>query len=106
MLYEVITIATAPNQVWCWDITWLKTDIRGIFYYAYVITDIYDRAIVGWEIHDREESELARITSYNVCYTKLLRDRFVEDRSEAEHILSVRCSKKLRDIKYQLNSII
>lgn len=51
--------ATAPNQVWCWDITWLKTDVRGIFYYAYVITDIYDRSIVGWEIHDREESELA-----------------------------------------------
>jgi transposase InsO family protein len=52
-------IATGPNQVWCWDITWLKTDVRGIYHYAYVITDIYDRSIVGWEIHDREESALA-----------------------------------------------
>lgn len=52
-------IATGPNQVWCWDITYLKTDVRGIYHYAYVITDIYDRSIVGWEIHDREESDLA-----------------------------------------------
>lgn len=53
-------IATGPNQVWCWDITWLKTDVRGIYHYAYVITDIYDRSIVGWEIHDREESDIAK----------------------------------------------
>ena len=46
--------ATAPNQVWMWDITWLKTDVRGIYYYAYVIEDLYDRSIVGWMIFDNE----------------------------------------------------
>ena len=30
-----------------WDITWLKTDVRGIYYYAYVIEDLYDRSS-GW----------------------------------------------------------
>ena len=39
--------ATAANQVWMWDITWLKTDVRGIYYYAYVIEDLYDRSS-GW----------------------------------------------------------
>ena len=39
--------ATAPNQVWMWDITWVKTDVRGIYYYAYVIEDLYDRSS-GW----------------------------------------------------------
>ena len=46
--------ATAPNQVWMWDITWVKTDVRGIYYYAYVIEDLYDRSIVGWMIFDSE----------------------------------------------------
>ena len=53
-------VATAPNEVWCWDITWLPTPVRGLFLYAYMIIDIYDKSIVGWEIHDREDSALAR----------------------------------------------
>ncbi len=36
------------------DITWLKTDVCGIYYYAYVIEDLYDRSIVGWMIFDSE----------------------------------------------------
>lgn len=52
-------IATGPNQVWCWDITWLASDIRGLFYYAYTIIDIWDRSIVKWAIHDREDDALS-----------------------------------------------
>ncbi len=52
-------VATGPNQVWCWDITWLPTNVRGLFYYAYVIIDIWDRNIVKWAIHDREDDSLA-----------------------------------------------
>lgn len=52
--------ATGPNQVWTWDITWIKTDIRGTFYYAYTIIDIWDRSIVKWSIHDREDDILAK----------------------------------------------
>ena len=53
-------IATGPNQVWCWDITWLPLRVRGMFVFAYVIIDVYDRSIVGWAIHDREDVQLAR----------------------------------------------
>ncbi|QEN05344.1 transposase [Thiospirochaeta perfilievii] len=52
--------ATGPNQVWTWDITFLKTDISGLFYYAYVIIDIWNRSIVKWAIHDREHDTLAQ----------------------------------------------
>ena len=52
-------IATGPNQVWCWDITWLKSDVRGLYYYAYTIIDIWDRSIVKWAIHDREDDALS-----------------------------------------------
>lgn len=50
---------TGPDQVWAWDITWLKTDVRGIFLYAYSIIDVYDRRIVGWTIEDHESEDSA-----------------------------------------------
>lgn len=51
---------TAPNQVWSWDITWLKTDVNGLFKYAYVIIDLYDRTVVGWAVENAESDEFAR----------------------------------------------
>ncbi len=46
--------ANKSNQVWCWDITWLPQTVKGLFFYAYVIIDIFDRSIVGWAVHDSE----------------------------------------------------
>ncbi len=61
--------ATGPNQVWCWDITYLTTEVRGLFYYAYVIIDVWDRSIVKWAIYDREDETLSR-----ELFEKALRD--------------------------------
>jgi len=47
--------ATGPNQVWSWDITYLRTSVRGQFYYLYMIMDIYSRKIVGWRVHETED---------------------------------------------------
>jgi len=49
-------IATGPNQVWSWDITYLKTTIKGQFYYLYLILDIYSRKIVGFDIFEKESA--------------------------------------------------
>lgn len=38
-----------------WDITWLKRDITGLYYCAYV--DLYDLSIVGWEIYVHENNQ-------------------------------------------------
>ena len=51
--------AHGPNEVWSWDITYLPTGVRGLFYYLYLFIDIYSRKIVGYEVHDRECGELA-----------------------------------------------
>jgi transposase InsO family protein len=51
--------ATAPNQVYSWDITYLKTTVRGIFLYLYLFMDIYSRKIVGWQVYEDESSEWA-----------------------------------------------
>ena len=48
--------ATGPNQVWTWDITYLPSLIKGVFFYLYMIIDIYSRKIVGWEVHDTSSS--------------------------------------------------
>lgn len=52
-------VATGPNQVWSWDITYLKAPIRGTFFSLYFFLDVWSRKIVGWAVHDRECGELA-----------------------------------------------
>ncbi|WP_373463346.1 IS3 family transposase [Herbivorax sp. ANBcel31] len=52
-------IAKAPNEVWSWDITYLNTSVRGLYYKLYMIVDIYSRKIVGWEVWHDENGELA-----------------------------------------------
>lgn len=53
-------LATAPNEVWSWDITKLKGPETWTYYYLYVILDIYSRYVVGWMLADRESAALAR----------------------------------------------
>ncbi len=52
-------IATAPGQVWCWDVTFLPTRVQGQWFYLYMILDLYSRKIVGWEVHGDDDSEHA-----------------------------------------------
>ena len=51
--------ATAPKQVWSWDITWLPAEIKGKYYYWYMILDVFSRKIVGHEVHEAESAGLA-----------------------------------------------
>ncbi len=53
--------ATAANQVWSWDITYLPSPVRGKFYYLYLIEDIYSRKAVGWEVYEAENGEKAAV---------------------------------------------
>ncbi len=52
-------VATAPNQVWSWDITKLLGPKAWTYYYLYVLLDLYSRYAVGWMVADRENSVLA-----------------------------------------------
>jgi len=52
-------IATAPNQVYSWDITKLAGPERGVYYELFVIIDIYSRYVVGWTVAAAETGELA-----------------------------------------------
>jgi putative transposase len=53
--------ATAPNQVWSWDITKLRGPQPWSWFYLYVIIDIYSRYVVGWMVAARESADLAEV---------------------------------------------
>ena len=59
--------ATGPNQVWSWDITFLRSPVRGQFYYLYLVIDIYSRMVVTWEVHERESAEYASQMITRAC---------------------------------------
>ncbi len=59
--------ATAANQVFSWDISYLPTTVRGLYFYLYLFIDIYSRKIVGWKIHDREAVELSADLLNEIC---------------------------------------
>ena len=52
-------IATAPGMVWCWDMTYLPAAVLGRWFHLYLILDLYSRKIVGWEVHDTDDSNHA-----------------------------------------------
>ncbi|RPJ39117.1 MAG: IS3 family transposase [Deltaproteobacteria bacterium] len=53
-------LATAPNQVWSWDITKLLGPVKWSYFYLYVILDIFSRYVVGWMVATRESALLAQ----------------------------------------------
>ena len=52
-------VATGPGQVYCWDMTYLPTSVQGRWFYMYLILDLFSRKIVGWEIHEKDDSSHA-----------------------------------------------
>jgi putative transposase len=52
-------IATAPAQVWCWDMTYLPARVMGRWFHLYLILDLYSRKIVGAEVHASDDAQHA-----------------------------------------------
>jgi putative transposase len=53
-------LATAPNQLWSWDITKLLGPAKWTYFYLYVILDVFSRYVTGWMVAMRESAELAK----------------------------------------------
>ena len=60
-------IATGPNQLWSWDITFLPSQVRGIYFYLYLMMDVYSRKIVGWTIQFEQTAVLAADLIQQAC---------------------------------------
>jgi putative transposase len=59
--------ATQPDQIYCWDITYLPTCVRGGYFYLYLFVDLFSRKIVGWQVYDCESAELAAGLLQDIC---------------------------------------
>jgi putative transposase len=53
--------ATEANRLWAWDITWLPASVTGLYFYWYMVLDVYSRKIVGHEVHIAESADLASL---------------------------------------------
>ncbi len=53
-------VATAPNQIWSWDITKLKGPVKYLYFSLYVILDLFSRYVVGWMVARYESARLAQ----------------------------------------------
>jgi putative transposase len=62
-------VATGPCQVWSWDITYLKSAIRGQFFYLYLFLDVWSRKIVSAEVYANESSEHSAQLFADTCST-------------------------------------
>ncbi len=85
-------LATAPNQVWSWDITKLLGPVKWTYYYLYVILDVYSRSVVGWMLASRESAALAqRLIQETVENQNVVPDELIihSDRGPAMKSLTV-----------------
>ena len=57
-------VASAPCQVWSWDITYLRGPVKGRFLYLYLAVDVYSRRIMGWAVHEEES------TAHAACFIR------------------------------------
>ena len=60
-------LATAPNELWSWDITKLLGPAKWTYFYLYVILDVFSRYVVGWMVAHRESAEMARKLIEDTC---------------------------------------
>jgi putative transposase len=60
-------LATAPNQLWSWDITKLLGPAKWTYFYLYVILDVFSRYVVGWMVAHRERAQLAEQLIHDTC---------------------------------------
>jgi len=60
-------VATEPSKIWSWDITYLRSSVRGRFYYLYMFLDVWSRKIVGWQVYDTESPELSAALFDRIC---------------------------------------
>ncbi len=69
--------ATEPNRLWSWDITWLPAGVKGLYFYWYMVLDVFSRKIVGHEVHIAESAELAALLMRKASLAESLAGRKV-----------------------------
>lgn len=88
-------LATAPNQVWSWDITKLKGPVKWTYFYLYVILDIFSRYVVGWMVAGRESAELAKRLIAETCQRQSIERNQLTLHSDRGSPMKAKCTAQL-----------
>jgi putative transposase len=88
-------MATAPNQVWSWDITKLLGPKKWTYYYLYVLLDIFSRYAVGWMVADRENSALAGRLIEETCTKQGVEPKILTLHSDRGSPMTSKCTAQL-----------
>ena len=88
-------VATAPNQVWSWDITKLLGPKPWTYFYLYVLLDLFSRKVVGWMVADRENANLAGRLIESACATHDVRPETLTLHSDRGAPMTAKCTAQL-----------
>lgn len=70
--------ARQPNQLYSWDISYLPTTVKGLYFYLYVFLDVFSRKIVGWQVYAEESSQNASDLIQDICqHERIGRDQVI-----------------------------
>jgi putative transposase len=88
-------VATAPNQVWSWDITKLLGPKKWSYFYLYVLLDIFSRYVVGWMVAERESSALAARLIEQTCLKQGVEPEVLTLHSDRGAPMTSKCTAQL-----------
>lgn len=92
-------LATAINQVWMMDVTWLPSRVKGQFYYLYMIEDLYSRYGVHWEVFEEESSEhTCKVVEQSLWRQKCLSQPPILHRDNGSVLKSQMVMQKLHEL--------
>lgn len=60
-------VAAGPCQVWSWDITWLKTSVKGLYFYLYMVLDVWSRKIIAAQVFAEESMDHSAMLLAHAC---------------------------------------
>jgi transposase InsO family protein len=60
-------VATGPGQVWSWDITYLQTSVKGLFFYLYMVVDVWSRKIIAAQVFVEESMDHSSMLLAHAC---------------------------------------
>lgn len=91
--------AQKPNEVWSWDISYCPSRVKGLYYYLYMIMDIYSRKIVGWEVYECESGEYAaQLLERTVWAEKCVKSNVVLHSDNGSPMKSMTMHSKMCDL--------
>ena len=61
-------MAHGSSEVWSWDVTYLLSQVHGMFLYLYAVIDLFSRKLVAWEVHTREGGDEADALMERACW--------------------------------------